>query len=98
MSGNEKGRQNGQSCSQCQRTKFTYSLEMRRKTDGQRNGQNQNQQVHILSTNERGRQNGQMHGQSQINKYTYMLEMKRQDRMVRSMVRAKSTSSHTSWK
>ena len=57
-----------------------------------------NQQVHILSINEKAKWNGQIHDQSQINHFTYFLEMRKQDRMVRCMVRVKSTSSHTSWK
>ena len=32
-----------------------------------------------------------MHGQSQINKFTYSLEMRKQHRMVRCIVRIKST-------
>ena len=54
-----------------------------------------NQQICIQPGNEKARQNGQRHGQSQINKLTYRLEIRKQNRMVRGIVKVKTTSSHT---
>src|SRR6266568_4916302 len=57
-----------------------------------------NQPVDVLPGYEKARWNGQRGGQCSINQFTYQLEIRKRDGMVRGVVSAQSTSSHTPWK
>ena len=110
QTGHEQARWNGQMHGQSQINKFTYRLEMKKQnamvrcmvrvksTSSQTSWKWESKtESSDVCSESKPKWNGQMHGQSEINKFTYTLEMRKQERIVRCMVRVKSTSSHTSW-